>query len=116
MDIVSPIPERILGIRGAFDLDLTKHKVPSHATSVLVFARVRTGYMKGDLDGEVRVTSGQSLRRLFFHSYHQGAWSYNSDYFVLPIASDRIVRARVITSATGNFQAAVQVVGYEATC
>ena len=114
MDIADPAPLSILGIRGSVTLDLTKHKVPSHATSVLVYARVRSGYVKGDLDGEVLVTSGQSIRRLFFHTYHQSAWSYNSDYFVLPIASDRIVRAKVITEANGNFQAAVQVVGYEA--
>ena len=114
VDIADPEPLSILNISGSVTLDLTKHKVPSHATSVLVYARVRSGYVKGDLDGEVLVTSGQSIRRLFFHTYHQSAWSYNSDYFLLPVADDFMVTARVVTNGSGkNFQAAVQVIGYE---
>lgn len=94
-------------------IKLSDYNVPSCATEVVIYARVRCGHMKGDHDGNVIVESGGMVRKLFFHTYHQGAWSFNSDYFTMPISTN----ARTITTylqifATGNFAATVQVVGY----
>lgn len=95
-------------------MKLTEHKVPAHAKEVIVYARVRCGYMKQDVDGEIIIESAPYKRMLYFHTYKQSAWSFNSDYFTLPISEDRTVRAYVQAppNSAGNFVASVKIVGY----
>lgn len=95
-------------------MKLNKYKVPAHAKEVIIYARVRCGYMRRSGDGELVVKSEPYERKLFFHLYRQNAWSFNSDYFTLPISEDRTIQAyvRVPSNSAGNFVASVTIVGY----
>lgn len=102
-------------------LDLTKQNVPADATEVIIYAYVRSGNMGSDVDGSLDITSntgtGLITKSVFFHTFYQSAWSFNSEHISLPIGASHTVTAKVKTTATGsNFLAAVQVVGYKAHC
>ena len=112
------MPETPLAIDGKLTtLDLAEHKVPAYATGVVVFARVRCGWMATNPgNGEVSVKSGGIKRNLYFTTYKQDAWSFSSNYFTLPIGPVRSVTAEVSTKGRGNFKAAVQIIGYTTGC
>ena len=100
-------------------LNLADQGIPSEANEVIIFATLRSGTMNNDREGLFDVTvpdtdNGPITRSIFFRTYNQGSWSFNSEYFTLPIGSSRTVTAQVKTAATGgNFEAAVTVVGYK---
>lgn len=104
---------KCISLRGnRVTLKLGRHKVPAHATEVIVYAQVRCGSMNRDVDGQLIIESEPYSRVLFFHSYRQNAWTFNSEYFTLPVSADRKIQARVRTIARGNFRAYVRIVGY----
>ena len=106
---------------GVITLNLYDYDVPNYATSVVVYSYVKSGYVGADVDGSLNVESntdtGKILRKVFFHTYSQSAWAFNSEHLTLPIGPSHSITAKVDTTAKlSNFLAAVQVVGYEIGC
>lgn len=96
-------------------VDLTTHKVPNSAVDVIVYVRVGTGYITTITIGDLIVQSGDFTDNLFLRTYNQGAITFNSDYFTLPISASRTITAKVVTEValgSGAFFAELQVVGY----
>lgn len=97
-------------------LDLKANNVPECAKEVIIYARVSTGWIaEGYSEGNLIVQSSLVKRQLYFRTYQQSAFSYNSEYFTMPISFDRRATAKIVTSkriASDNFKADVQVVGF----
>ena len=101
-------------------MDLNNKKVPKYATEAIVFAFVRTGGANADVDGDLIITSdtstGQITKRVFYHSFDQGAWSYNSENLIIPIGESRKLQVKIHPIPNGNFEAGLEVVGYRQSC
>lgn len=97
-------------------IDLTAHNVPYCANEVIIYVRVVTGLISNaDYDGDIIIQSGEYQRKVLFHAYPQYAWSYTSQYLTLPISTDRMITAKMVTErriASIYFIADVQLVGY----
>jgi hypothetical protein len=119
-----PFGGKVYNVKPGEDLkiDVEKEGVPSHASEVIVYAKICSGNVPGkDEDGElvlsVTVPNGKIERRLFCHVYQQEAWAYNSENISLPVepgAPATGSEGREITAyAQGSgFQASLQIVGY----
>lgn len=90
---------------------------------MVVFTFVKTGHLtrSGDnyvvvdlLDAQDSVTD---TNKLYYTTYDQSAWSYNSENMVFPIESgvSSAVQAKLEGGSGTNFGAYVQVTGYYTT-
>lgn len=98
-------------------MDLRANNVPECASEVIIYARVASGWIDdGYTEGNLIVKSGSVQRKLYFRTLKQSAYSYNSEYFTMPISENRIATAKIVTDTlkitSSNFKADVQVVGY----
>ena len=98
-------------------INLITENVPSDACEVIVYAYVKTGTGSGDRDGAFRFSTitkqGRIERDLFFHTYSQNAWSYNSENIVLPVGEEKVVHAAIDRATTSpGLACQAKVVGY----
>ena len=112
--------------REVLNIDVENEGVPCNASEVIVYAKIRTGWVGGkDEDGElvlsVTVPNGKIERRLFCHVYEQSAWAYNSENISLPVehgapatgSKGREITATLEVGAQGGgIIASIQIVGY----
>ncbi|CAB4023198.1 Hypothetical predicted protein [Paramuricea clavata] len=107
-------------------MDVENEGVPSHASEVIVYAKIRTGWVQGkDEDGELVLSvtgpNGKIERRLFCHVYEQSAWAYNSENISLPVEpgacatgskGKEITATLEVGAQGGGIIASIQMVGY----
>ena len=101
-------------------IDLETAGVPKDANTVIVYAKLKSGHVPGhDKSGDLVVSSttikGVIERRLIYHVYDQGSWSFNSENMRIPVTPGmtKSIKAKLEgPSIRGNFGASVQIVGF----
>ena len=102
-------------------IDIAHAGVPDAASDIVVFAKIRSGNTLNDkkdsiLNVRLLDVNGnkQDERDLFYRTFSQSAWSFNSENMVFPIQSDsKSIRAKLEgTFPSKNFAATVRVYGY----
>ena len=98
-------------------IDIAKDGVPIEAYEVILYVYVRSGKLGGQYDGyfifSTSTTNGNIERFLYFRTYEQEAYSYNSESIYLPVGKERIVSAKIDSRRNNpRLTCKVQVIGY----
>ena len=103
-----------------FKINLDTAGVPKDASAVIVYAIVQSGYIENATSGALVLTwkthHGTMERRLFYRTYKQDSWSYNSENMTIPVAdmTTRCIEAYIDGPPLNgdSFKATVQLVSF----